>query len=94
MQHVVKYTDLQKYSLFQSRRTYITDMARVARRRRELLQQLQSAPEAHSISFTESGTSYSSVDNITQQLQDCVKREDELFRQYLWGPKAVVRVWV
>lgn len=90
--HTVQYTDVQRSILFLSRRKYITDMAYVARRRQGLLQQLQSSSGSLCLSFTESGSRYHSVEHITQQLQECVTQEDQLFRQYFWGPYSVVRV--
>ena len=91
-QHTVQYTDVQRSILFLSRRKYITDMAYVARRRQGLLQQLQSSSGSLCLSFTESGSRYHSVEHITQQLQECVTQEDQVFRQYFWGPYSVVRV--
>ena len=80
----------QTRRLLQLRRDYITNVALVSRQRQQLLQQMQSIPLAMGISSHEFGSSLSTVDDILQQLQQCVCQEDELF--YGWQGTVALTV--
>jgi len=61
---------------------YITNVARVSKRRQQLLHQLQSAPQLLGIDSREIGSRLSVMDEITEQLQQCVTQEDELLFEF------------
>lgn len=69
-------------NLLKLRREYITNVARVCKRRQQLLHKLQSAPELLGNDSREIGSRLSVLEELTEQLQQCVTQEDELLFEF------------
>lgn len=82
LQHVMQIQPPALDTFLKLRREYITNTAWVSKRRQQLLQQLQSAPQLLGIDSREIGSRLSAIDEITEQLQQCVIQEDELLFQF------------
>ncbi len=66
------------------RREYVMNVARVYKRRQQLLHRLQSTQlQLLGIDSRETGSRLSVLDEITEQLQQCVTQEDELLFEFL-----------
>ena len=66
------------------RREYVMNVARVSKRRQQLLHRLQSTQlQLLGINSRETGSRLSVLDETTEQLQDCVTQEDELLFEFL-----------
>lgn len=68
--------------VFKLRREYITNVARVFKRRQQLLHQLHSAPQLLGNDSREIGSRLCVMEEITEQLQQCVTQEDELLFEF------------
>ena len=64
------------------RREYITNVACVCKRQQQLLHQLQSAPQLLGNDSREIGSRLCVMEEITEQLQQCVTQEDELLFEF------------
>lgn len=82
LKHVMQIQPPALDTFLKLRREYITNTAWVSKRRQQLLQQLQSAPQLLGIDSREIGSRLSAIDEITEQLQQCVIQEDELLFQF------------
>ena len=80
---MLQYTADQKAAIFALRRKYITSMAHLSKNWQRLTQQMQSAPEAACIDGLELAASHNAMDDITQQLQECVAQEHLLFVDFM-----------
>lgn len=74
----MQFTDTQKADISHMHSTYITNLARIATRRQQLLQQLQDAPQAQGPDFEELAASHEQLDAVTQKLQTCAVDENQL----------------
>ena len=69
-------------TLLKLRREYITSIGCVCERRQQLLHQLQSAPQLLGNDSREIGSHLCFMEEITEQLQQCVTQEDELLFEF------------
>lgn len=79
----MQYSSSQKHALYCIRRSYLQQLALIARRRQQLLQQLQAAPGALSTGIADLANNHLTVDNITQQLQELLAEEHTAYMMYL-----------
>ena len=73
----------QQATMLKMRQELVRNLALTSRRRQQLLYQLQNTPQALGVNSHEFGSHLSAVDALTEQLQQCVTQEDELFYDYL-----------
>ncbi len=74
----MQFTEAQKAGITQMHITYVTNLAQIATRRQQLLQQLQDAPQPQGLHFEELAASHDQLDAVTQQLQMCALDENQL----------------
>lgn len=79
----MQFTPSQKRAIFCLRRSYLQQLAHSSRRRQQLLQQLQTAPEATGIKAGELASCHLTVDDITGQLQGLMAEEHTAYMLYL-----------
>lgn len=80
LQRMLQFDESQKATLFALRRQYTADVARNSGRHQRLLQQLHSVSSAGD--SAQLGAIHVSVEDLTQQLQESVAEEFELFLDY------------
>ncbi len=83
LQHVMQYSPSQKHAIFCIRRSYLQQLALIARRRHQLLQQLQAAPGTLCTGIADLASNHLTVDSITQQLQGLLAEEHTAYMLYL-----------
>lgn len=79
LQRVMQCSGSQKRALFAARRDYLTNLAIVSRWRQALLHKLQLATRRLGLSMYDLPHSCPIVEGITQQLQQCIAQENEVF---------------
>ncbi|KAA6422073.1 MAG: hypothetical protein FRX49_08091 [Trebouxia sp. A1-2] len=82
LKRVMQVTPRSLEIVFKLRREYITNVARVFKRRQQLLHQLHSAPQLLGNDSREIGSRLCVMEEITEQLQQCVTQEDELLFEF------------
>ena len=76
-------TEQQKDALYRLRRHYIVSMALVAKRRQQLLRQLQAAAEIVSLNNADTQARAKLEQHIQAQLHECTIQENRLFMAFM-----------
>ena len=74
----MQFTEAQKAGITQMHAMYVTNLAQIATRRQQLLQQLQDAPQPQGLHFEELAACHEQLDDVTQKLQMCALDENQL----------------
>ncbi len=83
LQKIWQCTQAQMHSLFKARRSYLTTLASISRRRHCLTLKLQSSPAALGANFEEIVASQLTMNNVSKQLQDLQSEGHSAYMLYM-----------
>ena len=83
LQKIWQCTQAQMHSLFKARRSYLTTLASISRRRHCLVLTLQSSPAALGANFEEIVASQLTMNNVSKQLQDLQSEGHSAYMLYM-----------